>query len=301
MAALDPEIISQFDLLSKAKKGLDNAKAVQEAVKKVLEANPEDKTALRVSRDADTMVSRFRRHVQDAQKVVSTLSRKTMPESLKRYAVEVARRIRMRLEDPNMLEVIPWQRESYHLVSGMQGVEYQVVFRIDTGDRDIGVLEGFASEFSTGSRGVLFYPRKLGRIVEKAMSPETAVDEYLDFAQGWEGLKGESKAIDEREGVAQQIASVLNGLVHRFDTWRDPQLAEIERGNTRIIAGYRSGLPKEGERSVGESEYREMVHEEIKRYRQSLDPALRQFASSIRGVRVYDGEKSWIYTEVELK
>lgn len=44
-----------------------------------------------------------------------------------------------------------------------------------------------------------------------------------------------------------------------------------------------------------------MVEAEIANYRKRLDPALQPFASSIRKVRVYSGEKSWIYTEIELK
>lgn len=302
MAALDTEIVSQFELLQKAKAGLDNAKAVMEAVKMILDANPEDKTAIRVSRDAEVMVSRFTKHMVDARKVVMTISKKGMPESLKKYASDFARIMRSKLEDPNSLTVIPWQRKSYDSTTKMDGVLYQVIFRIVDGNDVNWRQEAAASEFSTGSSGVTFgFGFGGGSGSGVAISPREAAEKFVDGLKGWTGLKGESSAISQRAEVAQKIVATVNRLLHQFDTWRDPRLCEVERGNTIVRGGYRSNLPKEGSRSVGESEYGDMVRNEIGRWKKVLDPALSPFMSAIKNVRIDDGEKSWIYTDIELK
>jgi hypothetical protein len=68
-----------------------------------------------------------------------------------------------------------------------------------------------------------------------------------------------------------------------------------------VRGAYRSDLPKEGGYEVGYSRYREMVSDEIARWLQVLNPHLAPYKSSIKRVRVQDEEKSWIYTEIELK
>lgn len=299
MAALDTEVVSQFELLDKAYDGLENAEKVKIAVKKILESNPEDKTAIRVSRDAEVMIGRFQKHVADARKVVMTISKKNMPESLKKYASDFARIMRSKLEDPNTLTVIPWQRKFYNRSTKMEGVLYQAVFRINTGRVNVDESEVSASEFSTGNSGITFSFRQGGD--GDAISPREAVERFVAALKGWAGLKGESAAISQRAEVAQKIVGAVNRLLHQFDTWRSPRLCEVLNGNTRIDGGYRSNLPKEGERQVGESKYEEMVREEMARWKKALDTALSPFMSSIKDVQLSDGEKSWIYTHIELK
>jgi hypothetical protein len=68
-----------------------------------------------------------------------------------------------------------------------------------------------------------------------------------------------------------------------------------------VVGGYRSDLPKEGAYEVGYSRYREMVSDEIARWLQVLNPHLAPYKSSIKRMSVQDEEKSWIYTEIELK
>lgn len=86
----------------------------------------------------------------------------------------------------------------------------------------------------------------------------------------------------------------------------DPDVTSQEfrakgRQLTRMVSySYRSDLPKEGAYDVGYSRYEEMVRDEIRGWRSILDPHLAPYRSSIKNVRVYDGEKSWIYTDIEL-
>ena len=203
IASLDPQITSQFDILKKAKEGLQHAKTIQESVKRVLSGSPEDKTAQRVALDAEIMVGRFQRHIQDAQKVIMTISRKAMPPALKQYAAAIAREIRARLEDPDVLQVIPWQDESYDSGVHMVGLRYQVVFRINLGDTYNGIKEinGTAMESTVSKTGPTFE--------NKLMSPREATEVFLAGARGWAGWKGESSAISKRESIAEMIGAVL--------------------------------------------------------------------------------------------
>ena len=80
------------------------------------------------------------------------------------------------------------------------------------------------------------------------------------------------------------------------------EYAEVETGTTRVRGSYRSNsLPKDGAYAVGENRYEDMVDNEIKNFKKQLEPMLKPYAKSIKNVEYYDGEKSWIYVDVDLK
>jgi len=76
---------------------------------------------------------------------------------------------------------------------------------------------------------------------------------------------------------------------------------EISGDSLHVEGSYRSNLPKEGASAVGEYQYEEMVKKELASYHKVLDPALAPYKDKIKSVGVYDGEKSWIYTDITLK
>jgi len=295
VAGIDPEVKTQFDLLSKAKNGLQAAKNTLQAIEGVLRAYPDDKTALRAQKDAQTMVSRFERHELDARKVVSTLSKKALPPALKKYAATVVRAIKARLVDPSILKVIPWQQSDYR-----GGMQYQVVIKIpapgtryQNGVYVLTLAESTAQPEGPGVvRGIGGHPA-----IE---TPRQVADKMAEDLKGWPGLKGEEQAISGRQQAAAGIASALNSAITRMRPWMHEK-AEITNGNTEVSGSYRSGLPKEGESSVGEYAYRDMVDEEIANFKKVFEPLLRPYQSSVKKVQYYDGEKSWIYTTVRLK
>ena len=102
----------------------------------------------------------------------------------------------------------------------------------------------------------------------------------------------------ERARVATDVVRALNDAIRNMDAW-SAHAAKLD-GNV-VVGGYRSHLPKEGSYEVGYSRYREMVSDEIARWLQVLNPHLAPYKSSIKRMSVQDEEKSWIYTEIELK
>jgi len=102
----------------------------------------------------------------------------------------------------------------------------------------------------------------------------------------------------ERARAAKDVVRALNDAIRQMGAW-SAHAAKLD-GNV-VVGGYRSSLPKEGGYEIGYSRYREMVSDEIARWLQVLNPHLAPYKSSIKRVRVQDEEKSWIYTEIELK
>lgn len=300
MAGLDPEVSSQFELLKKAKEGLHNAEEIVKAADLLLKSDPEDKGAGRIKKDADGMVSRFKKHIQDAQKVVMTISKKAMPEALRKYSTELARAIKSRLVDPDSLEVTPWQNSTWISEKRIQGVMYYVIFRIQTSNDIHGIKTCLVIENSADASGVKFTPDDMFNNA-RPVPLKQAVEMFCERLRGWTGLKGEGEAIVDRAKTAQKIAEILSRYCNKFETWGDRRSAEITKGNTQISCSYRSNLPKEGAEDEGYSKYREMVHKELAGFRKELDPALKPFADSIIKIDTYDGEKSWIYTDIYLK
>jgi hypothetical protein len=102
----------------------------------------------------------------------------------------------------------------------------------------------------------------------------------------------------ERARAAKDVVRALDDAIRQMGAWS----ADAAKLDGKVVAaGYRSSLPKEGGYEIGYSRYREMVSDEIARWLQVLNPHLAPYKSSIKRVSVHDEEKSWIYTEIELK
>ena len=113
-------------------------------------------------------------------------------------------------------------------------------------------------------------------------------------------MKGEAEASAARAGTAKKIADALQRALDSMHAWMR-EGAKVSDDNLTVEGSYRSNLPKEGAYEVGEYEYERMVSEEISGYRRTLAPLLAPFKDQIAKVEVYDGEKSWIYTNILLK
>ncbi|MEC9122781.1 MAG: hypothetical protein VX969_01460, partial [Verrucomicrobiota bacterium] len=83
-AKINPEVSSQFEVLNKARKGIQSAEAIQKNIQAIIETYPEDKTAKRALKDASTMIARFKRTESKAAGVVRRISKKEAPPALRK-------------------------------------------------------------------------------------------------------------------------------------------------------------------------------------------------------------------------
>ena len=290
MAAVDPMVTTQKDLLVKAREGLRAANMVISAVKAVLQQYPDDKTALRAMKDAETMVDRFTKHEQDASKIIRIISKKAMPPELKKYAAKLNKALSDRMVNSDMLQVIPWQQDAY------RDVIFKVVFKVVDGTFNVvaNAYEDLSSKDGPlASMGEQSYNGK-------RLSSSEFVEQFFAGLKGWPGIKGEADAIGVRSVAAQKVMNALNSAIGRMNGWMSEK-ATISQSGTEVEASYRSNLPKEGASDVGESRYEEMVRDEIARFKKVVEPLLSPYMDLIAGVHYYDSEKSWINVEVELK
>lgn len=300
MGAVDTNIASQLDALKKAKQGLKAAQAAQQSVQTILAFYPEDKTALRASKDAQVMVKRFEKHLADATKMIQQLSKKQMPPTLKKVAAAAARMIQAKLVDPKKLVVEPWQKPDGGYSYGGPGHTYLVTFRIDEHQSQGGPAQLTVWENTGQQEGLQMNAGRMGASTVK--DAKSVALRFLDMLTGWPGMKGEAEATAGRAATAQAIAAVLKRITDDMGMSWSRHDTTISKDNLTVESGYRSdSLPKEGESEYGWQRYQEMVEDELKRYHAKLDPALRPFKDKIKSIDVHDGEKSNIYTYITLK
>jgi hypothetical protein len=299
-----PQVVSHSDALAKSAKGLEQANVVLRSAQAIVAAFPEDKTAGRVVADANTMVARFTRHVEVARNVIRTLAQKQVPPDLKAAAAKVKAALSKRLFDPDVLQVIPWVRSTKaqlpgHSYSWIDTVEFQYKFRIEGLPERLGRQGRFEvelREMALGNRGVQFYD---GMNAHPYTSPAQVIEFFDRALQGWDGIVGQAAANVGRAQVADKVKAALESALRRAPSSWGTDAVEVQ--GLHVSGAYRSGLPKEGEREVGEYRYSEMLAEEIADWRRVLDPLLAPHMAGIASVRVGGGEKSWIYTRITLK
>jgi hypothetical protein len=311
-ATMDPSVKSQLEALKKARAGLVQARAVVTALQETTKLYPEDKTVQRALKDADVMTRRFGKLAEKARKMITTASKKNLPPALKKLAAAVAKGLKAKLVDPSQLTVTPWQSTRMNYDNGVEGVEYRVDFRVVTTVSDeynegrprnlyLGVV---LLQPTTSTKGPQYSkmdnrgsPWGGGTIVT---SPKQVVDVFLEAGKGWKGIKGEESALQKRMPYAKAVANALQRALKGMGSW-DVRDVQISKDGLRVNGEYRSSLPKEGERAVGEYEYERMVDDEIRSYRKVLDPLLKPYMKHIKRVTVQDEEKSRIYTHIEMK
>jgi len=165
-----PEVLSHYDALIKARNGLAIANVILEKAQEMVAAFPEDKTAKRAVADANTMVARFTRHVEEASKVIRTLAQKQMPPALKAAAAKLKTAVSKLLNDPSALQVRPWmQRENVRATVGAQEIEtvrFFVQFEISGFTAYPDGVVCWLSEGPVGAGGVQFTVAKTGTVKE---------------------------------------------------------------------------------------------------------------------------------------
>jgi hypothetical protein len=303
-AAMNPEVTSQLQALNKAREGLAKALEAQKALKRIVELFAEDKTAARALLEAGRMVDKFEKHVNTAKEMVRKLSKKEIPEALKKLSKQVESAIESRLIDPSKLEVFAWQTGVTNYRTNVSGVQFQMRFRVnlpreaEEGDAArIDLIDLVLSESTVEEAGVLMGIAWRGERPLNVVpaSKNGAVDLLLDAVKGWTNIKGESEAQTGRKPAATAIAAKLTAIFRN-------RPATVSQDNRVIEAETRDdSLPKEGAYSVGEYEYEQMVARAIKSLRQEVEKALSPWSNNIAKISIQDGEKSWLYITVELK
>lgn len=295
-ALLDPTVKTQLDVLKKAMEGLKAAEEVAKSTGRILELYPEDKTALRAKKDADTMVERFQKHAEAARKIVRTISSKAMPPALKKLGEAAGKIIADRLVDPSKLQVVPWMSETWE-----KNVLYQMLLRIKSPELKDYVFSDKVDVTIVVDSGSLEGPRlsNEGSPLKGELSPRTLAERMFGQLKGWPGLKGETEATESRKKHVSTIADVMKSTARQLGT--DSGNPEISRDLRTITMDYRSHLPKEGASEVGESLYYDMVREEIKRAKGAFERNLAPWKDQIESLSYSDGEKGWIYTTATLK
>jgi len=307
-----PEVVSQIETLQKARKGLQGADATVKSLEDLAVLFPEDKTVQRALTDAKTLVKRFTKHVDEAKKIISTLSKKTLPPTLKATASKLEKALKAVLVNPDQLEVLPWQRGHalYQSYGGtLQGVLFYVIFRVSKvkENRDLTLIlaESTISQsaglwLSDNQEGLGYVGSSVSTGIRKFDTIARAVEMFRELGAGWTGLKGESEANANRLSEANAVGAALQSALNRVRAYMKENV-EISTDGRELVGAYRSDLPKEGASDVGESRYEEMVADEIERWHKILDPLLKPYQGSIKRIEVQDEEKSWIYTRILLK
>jgi len=256
----------------------------------------EDKAISKIVSDCKLILKRVLKIESDAAKKMNSMSKKGAPKQLKSEAAKAKKAIEAKLVDPKSLKVIPWQQtKSEHNSNGeiISVTEYQMVFRIENGPYNK-IFQMQLSEKVGGRRdGQTVALDKFGTFIPI----KDFVPKFLEGLKGWDGLRGESNRNQQRSQVMGNLEKILNSVVRKMGF--DYQRAEIN--GRSIEAGYRSDLPKEGAYEVGSAAYDRMVSAEIKRAEKAISALLRPYKDQISRVRISDGEKSWIYYDIELK
>ena len=290
---ISTEVQSQLDALHKARKGLAKAQEITSRIAALLEIYPEDKTAQRAVKDAAVMVKRFSKHEKDAAKMIRTLSKKAMPEDLKKMAASVQRSIRRKLVDPKALQVLPWTIEKRSYKTNQTGAAFQVVFRIVDESLHGNKAETILEVNTVTPRGVELASRGSA----KATSAKEAVAHFLAQLQGYAGLAGEADRTTTRMDAAQGIASALKswGRKVSIEHSRD---ADIGKGALTVSFSIRRDTRWE---SYSDWEYDDGVSTEEKELLASLRPYLKPYQQDIKSLDVNYSEKGGWTAWVQLK
>ena len=321
-AMIDPEVVSQGEALKKAMEGLKAATEIKERIALILKAYPEDKTAARSLVDAETMISRFEKHTDNARKVIRTIAKKQMPPALKAYAAKVEKIVAPRFFKEEDLKVIPWVSAGREYITGkdrwdkggfVDCLVFSYVFRVDglppyarESDMDPNdarytkprTIQLTVSESTAGAPGTRISTSDLGSYAQDdpKQGPEWFAANFLDRLRGWSGLQGEGVATKARKDTADQIASALSSVARRFSHGGQVEKSVDSTGLTTEIT-FRTDV-----RSEDYGEYNETWRDiGEKQYKVPADKVMAPFKDKIRSFSLGYGEKGYWTYHVQLK
>ncbi len=332
-AAPDPEVVSQLDVLTKAREGLKSAKALLGNVNAIIVQYPEDKTAARALTDANTMIDRFTRHEANAAKVIRTMATKRMPPGLEKLADQAEKLIKKRMVDPKKLTLIPWlgvvstsvetspasgdpMSRWYEpaKVEWVKVVQFSVVFSI----RDPGIpkiREHAPSNAAADEARVTASENSLGKAGQfmsgdsynsKPATAQGIVDLLVQQIDAWEGWKGGAEIMSGRMAIAPKIKAALEAAAKKisgggyFGGGVDTLEAEISRDGKTIDISFRTDLRGEDYGQYDE----DWSRQGRAAYSPHFERALAPFAEFIEKPHynpISYGEKGWWSYSVNLK
>jgi len=282
-ASLNPEIRTQKEALKKAVAGHQGAQNMLNDLREILKLYPDDKTAQRAVKDAQTLVKRFAKHESEARKIIKQLSKKGLPPALSKMAKELATMIKKHLVNPSDLDIRYQQGEAYS--RDWEGVKYVVLFSLSEGNqfpKTIGLEE------TTLRPGV--YPAGNERNTTTA---KEALEKFLIAYQGSPLIKGQEGANKKRK----EILDALGLRLSRMTSFRD-----LVKKDLSISGEFRDfRLPKDGAYEMGEYEYEDLLKTVMKGHIEDVKKAIAPYEKDIRGWSISPEEKSWLYLTINLK
>jgi hypothetical protein len=280
--------IGLLERLPNALQAIDDSKR---AVERVLASFPDDKNVPLVLKQLEKMKKGYEKEKERARAAI----KKDTPPLLKKVTNDTAKLLKAKLVNPDILKIIPGTIKNVP----------SMTLRLEDPSL-IGLTPHGFLGIPLFMDPTLITPNKVSMYLRDAYrtqvisSAAEVVEAFTSRLRGWPGFKGRDAEISKRKEVATKIQTVLNQALSRIQVYGRDE-AQISSDGFTIEGAYRSSLPKEGAYEVGKYEYKQMVSKEIADYRKILDPALKPFADSIENVSIYDEEKSWIRTEIDLR
>lgn len=298
VAGMDPKIESEYKILTKVIEGQKLADQTVKAMENLVKLFPEETKYAKALDDARKMHDKLAKQAEASRKIVRTIAKKVSPKALTDFSKKIEAKIKSRLVDSSLVETFFTQSADHSGNVYSFFVVKALVGGSDPRPAALWVKELITAPRLTLSMGIGYD----GRIPYgwDLATVDGALEMFLEAVKGWKNVKGEAEGQSARSSAAKSIASAIDGVTRRLSSYGQ-DAATVSSDFRRVEGAYRSNLPKEGAYSVGEYQYEGMVQEEISRARKSVDAALAPYKSQIANVRLYDGEKSWIYIEVTLK
>lgn len=298
VAGLDPQIASEYQILTKVTEGQKLADQTVKAMENLVKLFPEETKYAKALADARKMLEKLTKQLDASKKIIRTVAKKVAPKALTEFSKKLEAKVKSKLIDPSQIETFFTQGADYR-----GNVEGFFVVKALVAGTELQPVALWIKEQVAGTPGVsmgVAFGQGRQPYEWKTATVEGAVEMFLEAVKGWKNVKGEAESQSARSGAAKSIASAIDGVTRRL-SYIGQDAAKISPDFRRVEGAYRSSLPKEGAYSVGEYEYERMVADEIARARKKVDDAIAPYKRQIADVRIYDGEKSWIYIEVTLK
>ncbi len=287
------EITTPVQAFEKAVSGLKAATEILSGLENMVKLFPEDKTAARALLDAQTMVNRYTRLKTSTREVVVTLSKKNMPESIKKAWKAAESLVRAKFEDPQSLIVTPW------VGVGPRGTPiFRVFFCVLNVKEHLKNYEASIMEDPLSTVGAIdgedwYNP--------KPFSPKAFADKFTDKLadMGWSGLKGSGAAAAGREALAKIVARAVS---QSYDPrCYDKQPVVVSKDNRIVEGSYRTDLDKEGQHYYGEHDWHDLCSKKYKEFMARFESHLSLgYRKQLKKVDFYIGDKSWAEINITL-